>query len=209
MTTNKKTIEMQSISKSGSITVITGCMFASKSSTLISYYQKNAFAKRKCVVIKHSADSRYHSDIEISTGCCGYIISHDQIKVKADYAVVKMSDLKEDKEAQKALEECHMIIIEEGHFYEDGADFAEEWADKGKNVIVAGLICGQKREPIPTMMRYIAKAENIIKLDALCTICYEPATYTKLREGMELGVGGAERYTVRCRSCYNKPDPKI
>jgi thymidine kinase len=179
-------------------------MFASKSSTLIGYYQKCQFAKRKCVVIKHSADNKYHSDIEISTGCCGYIISHDQIKVKADHAITKMEDLKTDEKAQQQLESCYMIIIEEGHFYEDGADFAEYWADKGKHVVVAGLITGQKREPIPTMARYLAKAEKIIKLDALCTICYEPASFTKLREGMTLGVGGAERYTVRCRKCYDK-----
>jgi thymidine kinase len=193
--------------KVGSITVVTGCMFASKSSTLIGYYQKCQFAKRKCIVIKHSADTRYHSTSDVgitSSSGCGYIISHDQIKVKADYAITKMSDLKEDKKAQEDLESAYMIIIEEGHFYDDGADFAEYWADKGKHIVVAGLISGQKREPIMTMMRYLSKAENIIKLDALCTMCYEPATFTKLRDGMELGVGGAERYTVRCRKCYDK-----
>lgn len=181
--------------KRGKITSITGCMFASKSTTLISYYQKYTFAKRKCVIIKHSADIRYDEK---------HITSHDQVKIKADFITSKLSLLSDIKEANKALEECYCIIIEEGHFFDDCADFAELWADRGKHVIVAGLMVGQKREPIMTMIRVIAKSEEVIKLDALCSICYEPASFTKVRDGMEVTVGGSERYTVRCRECYNK-----
>jgi thymidine kinase len=190
--------------REGKITAIFGCMFASKSSTLIGYYQKYQFAKRKCIVIKHAADTRYQDTptCEVKSGSSGYIISHDQIKVKADYNVTKLADLDENKEAQSDLESCYAIIIEEGHFYEDCADFAEIWADKGKHVIIAGLLSGQNREPIPTMSRILSKAEEVIKLNALCTTCFEPASFTKLRPGFELGVGGAERYTVSCRKCY-------
>ncbi len=190
---------MSELKTEGKITAIIGCMFASKSTTLIGYYQKYKFANRKCIIIKHSDDTRYQ---EKKDGC-GYIISHDQVKIKADYAIKKFSDLSDEK-SQLDIASSYAIIIEEGHFYEDCADFAKHWADKGKHIIVAGLLSGKDREPIPTMSRILSNAEEIIKLNALCTYCYEPASFTKVRPGFEIGVGGAERYTVRCRKCYDK-----
>ncbi len=192
----------------GFITSIIGCMFACKSTELIGIHKRYTFAKKSCVVIKHKEDDRYHDEIKISsTGSkpsVGYIISHDKIKIAADFAVKKLSELKGDD--LKKIEECHAILIEEGHFYDDAADFAEHWADKGKHVYISGLLTGENREPIPTMARIVAKSENIIKKEALCSVCYNPASFTKLREGMTLGVGGFEKYTVRCRDCWDKPE---
>ncbi|EEC04914.1 thymidine kinase, putative [Ixodes scapularis] len=60
----------------------------------------------------------------------------------------------------------------------------------------------------PTIMELVPLSESVIKLTAVCMICYAEASYTK-RLGMEKEVeiiGGADKYMAVCRSCYSKED---
>jgi len=50
-------------------------------------------------------------------------------------------------------------------------------------------------------------AESVVKLKAVCMVCFKDAAFTK-RIGTETEVeviGGAEKYMAVCRTCYGLP----
>ena len=79
-------------------------------------------------------------------------------------------------------------------------------ANLGKTVIVAALDGSYQRTPFGDILNLIPLAENVIKLTAVCMICFQEASFTK-RIGAEKEleiIGGAEKYMAVCRECYMK-----
>ena len=54
-------------------------------------------------------------------------------------------------------------------------------------------------------MDLVPLAESVVKLKAVCMVCYGDAAFTKrLGDETEIEViGGADKYMSVCRSCYN------
>jgi len=141
-----------------SIKLYIGCMFSSKTSKLISEYNKWKNIGRDAVMLNYSDDTRYGSD--------DYVYSHDLIKVPC----IKVKKLCEVD--VKILEGIDVILINEGQFFKDLIEFCRYWCDeKGKHVVVCGLDGTFERKPFGDINTLISIADDYEKLKAFCKRC--------------------------------------
>ncbi|KFM81162.1 Thymidine kinase, cytosolic, partial [Stegodyphus mimosarum] len=173
----------------GQIQVIFGPMFSGKTTELIRRLKRYQIANHSCLIIKYANDMRYDA-VNIAT--------HDRQTFSA-VSSTSLTDLKSDAEN-------HSVIgIDEGQFFPDIVSFAEEMANKGKIVIVAALDGTFQRKGFGEILQLVPLAESVIKLTAVCMLCYEEASFTK-RIGTETElevIGGTDKYMAVCRRCYD------
>lgn len=187
---------MASKKRGGSLTIITGCMFAGKTEELIRLVRRSMHAKRKVQVFKSALDTR----CDTST-----IRTHDGTYLEAR-AVPDVRGL-----AQHLQPDTEVIGIEEVQFFDAGiVDLCEELADCGRTVIAAGLDQDFRGEPFGFMPRLLARADNVVKLHAICQVCGAEASRTqRLIDGRPASwddpiilIGASETYEARCRHCH-------
>ena len=95
-------------------------------------------------------------------------------------------------------------------FDEEIVDIAVDLANKGVRVIAAGLDMDFKGEPFGPTPRLLAVAEFVDKIQAICSVCGQPATRSqRLIDGKPakyddpiIQVGAVESYEARCRKCH-------
>lgn len=174
----------------GSISLITGPMFAGKTTELMRRLRRFEIAGKTVKIIKHAKDTRYGAD--------GKVVTHDTVVCSALVA----SSLGDEK-VMEEMRDAHVIGIDEGQFFEDLSVICCYWADKGKNVIVAALDTNFMRLPFPYAETFAP--DFISKLTAVCARCNSEATFTRRTsdDTDEVVVGGAETYEAVCRACYN------
>jgi thymidine kinase len=104
-----------------------------------------------------------------------------------------------------------VVAIDEGNFFgPELVDVAESLADDGYRVVVCGLDTTFRGEPFEPMPNLMAVAEYVEKLQAICSVCSEPATRTQRFVDGEPAhvddptvlVGAEESYEARCRNCH-------
>lgn len=183
----------------GWIEVICGSMFSGKSEELIRRVRRAQFAKQKIAVFKPAIDDRYSEEA---------VVSHNGSTVIAT-PVAHSCEIKE-----YISEDLDVIAIDEAQFFDEAiVDIVTELADEGFRVIVAGLDQDFRGEPFGPMPRLMAIAENVTKLQAVCTVCGSPASRTqRLINGKPAGyddpiilVGASEAYEARCRKHHEVP----
>jgi thymidine kinase len=71
-------------------------------------------------------------------------------------------------------------------------------------VIVAGLDMDYRGVPFGPMPELLAIAEEVRKIQAICTRCGAPASYTQRITGDKerVVVGATDVYEARCRRCH-------
>ena len=81
---------------------------------------------------------------------------------------------------------------------------ANELAERGVRVIIAGLDQDYTGKPWEPMPQLLAIAEYITKTHAICVRCGQPANYSqRIFESEErVAVGAAGMYEARCRQCF-------
>ena len=192
---------MSTAGHSGSITIITGCMYAEKTTELLRMMNRHKFVGRKILLIKPTSDTR--SGI--------YISSHPNFEGQKMFSeAVEIKQFSEIREESLFL--ADVIGIDEGNFYEeDIVDFCEKWANEGKIVIVAGLNGTFKREHFGFLHLLYPKAEYHIHLSAICMICKKDGAFThrKTDEVCDFVVGGSNIYVSLCRDCFNRAQKKV
>ncbi len=182
--------------KKGWIEVITGPMFAGKSEELIRRIKRLEYAHKKTLVFKPKIDNRYSEN---------EIVSHSKIKTRSINIETAQDILKyvdRDTEA---------VVIDEVQFLDhEIVHVAEDLADRGIRVIVAGLDRDFRGEPFQNIPELLALAEDVTKLTAICMRCGAPATRTQRLVNGEpasyddpiIIVGASESYEPRCRHCH-------
>ena len=180
----------------GWIEVICGPMFSGKSEELIRRLRRAMIARKRVQVFKPSIDIRY-SETEI--------VSHGDIRMKSE-VVTDSSEIlsKLDWRAQ-------VVGVDESNFFGPSlVEVANQLADSGKQVIIAGLDTDYLGRPFPPMPDLLTLAESITKMLAVCMRCGNPAKHTqRLVESDDLIVVGASgMYEARCRRCFEPGIPK-
>ena len=180
----------------GWIEVICGSMFAGKSEELIRRVTRLEYAKKKIKVFKPIIDNRYSND---------EIVSHSKYKTKA-INITCADDI-----LQHIEEDIYAVVVDEVQFLDRKIiEIAEQLADQGKRVILAGLDKNFRGEPFGVMPDLLARAETVTKLTAICSVCGMPATRTqRLVNGKParyddplILVAATESYEPRCRKCH-------
>lgn len=118
---------------------------------------------------------------------------------------------------KNVLPETEVVAIDEVQFFdEDIIPVAQELADQGMRVIVAGLDQDFKGEPFGPVPKMMALAEHVTKLQAICMVCGSPASRTQRLidnrpasyDDPVILVGASESYEPRCRHCHEVPGKK-
>ncbi len=182
------------MNNSGYLALYLGCMYAGKTSKLISIYEKNQAAGISTCVINYIEDKRYH-DNKMST--------HDRkmiscLPVKKVYDVFEMDST--------LLDSTDAFIINEGQFFSDLYDVVKLLVnDHGKKVYVCGLDGDYRMKKFGQMLDLIPIADHVEKLHAVCTLCKAPASFTKrLTNETAQKVIGSDNYIPVCRACHLK-----
>lgn len=186
----------------GWIEVVCGSMFSGKTEELIRRVKRAVIAKQKVQVFKPSVDTRYvHEKVTSHSGV------HFQATPVANAAEI----------LQRLEPDTEVVAIDEAQFFDwSVSEVANELADRGLRVIVAGLDMDFRGEPFGPMPVLLAQAELIDKLQAICQTCGAPASRTqRLIDGKPAAyddpvilVGADEVYEARCRVCHEIIRPK-
>ena len=176
--------------------MVCGPMFSGKSEELIRRLRRAMIARKRVQVFKPSIDVRYSAN---------EIVSHGDIRMKSE--VVRGSD-----EILAKLDwRTQVVGVDESNFFGPGlVDVANQLADSGKQVIIAGLDTDYLGRPFVPMPDLLALAESITKMLAVCMRCGNPAKHTqRLVESDDLIVVGASgMYEARCRRCFEPGIPR-
>lgn len=74
-------------------------------------------------------------------------------------------------------------------------------------MVVAKRVLLVPLQPFGQILELVPCAESVVKLKAVCMVCYREAAFTK-RLGSETAVeviGGMDKYMAVCRSCFHSP----
>ena len=184
------------VKNKGWIEVIAGPMFAGKSEELLRRIRRLEYAKQKYVVFKPAIDNRYAK---------GELVSHIKNKSKA-------IPIKKASEILKHISyNTDVVVVDEAQFLDlELVDICEKLANEGRRVIVAGLDMDFRGEAFEVMGQLLSKAEDVMKLTAICMKCGAPATRSqRIINGKPakyhdpiVVVGAQEKYEPRCRHCH-------
>ncbi len=184
----------------GSIEVITGSMFSGKTDELIRRLRRATIARQKVQVFKPLIDNRYYG-VEKVTSHAGS--NYDAVPIQTAGELIGRLE-----------PDTTVVAIDEAQFFDNQIiAVAQDLANRGLRVIVAGLDTDFRGEPFGPMPVLMAQAESVDKLQAICMICGEPATRTqRLVNGRPARyddpiviVGAAELYEARCRMHHEVP----
>ena len=183
----------------GWVEVICGCMFSGKTEELIRRVKRAQIAKQKVQVFQNHLDIRYgEKRVASHSGAFMHAIT-------VQHATDILSLLEPD---------TRVVAIDEAQFFDwSVADVANELAERGIRVIIAGLDMDFRGEPFGPIPLLLAQAELVSKLQAICVVCGAPATRTQrlidgkpaFYEDPVIMVGASEVYEARCRKCHQIP----
>ena len=180
----------------GYIEVVVGPMYSGKSEELIRRVKRAKIAKQNVIVFKPTIDDRYSKEDVVSHS--GYSVDSIPIKNSDDiYDYIN--------------DDTQVVGIDEVQFFDDNiVDVCIDLADKGIRVICAGLDMDFRGEPFGPTPRLLAIAEFVDKIQAICSVCGQPATRTQRfidskparYDDPIIQVGAVESYQARCRKCH-------
>jgi len=177
------------------IKIICGPMFSGKTKGLISAISEYQLDGKKVMVFKPKIDDRYSEES---------IVSHD----KDETAAINVNN---PTEILDLYHTADVVAIDEVQFFDKSiVDVCKIIVDNGKSLILAGLDMDYKSEPFGSMSELLTLADEVVKLNSVCTFCLEKARYTH-RTSKDCGVvvlGGGDKYVPLCRSCYNELSEK-
>jgi len=183
----------------GSIEVICGSMFSGKTDELIRRLIRARIAKQKVQVFKPAIDIRYAVE---------KVTSHMGTNFEA-IPVEKSAEIRD-----KVEKDTTVVGIDEAQFMDvEVVSIAQELAERGVRVLIAGLDMDFRGEPFGPMPMLMSKAERVDKLHAICMVCGDEASRTqRLVNGKPARyddpvviVGASELYEARCRIHHEVP----
>jgi thymidine kinase len=165
-------------------------MFSGKTEELIRRLRRAQIARQHIQVFKPAIDVRYTDQA---------IASHNGLQLDA-IPVENCTELR-----QRLDPEADVVAIDEVQFFDaEIVEAAEGLANRGVVVIAAGLDQDYLGKPFAPMPQFMAVAEHVTKLYAVCAVCGAPATRSQriVEPATTILVGGAESYEPRCRRCF-------
>jgi len=184
---------------SARLEVIVGSMFSGKTEELIRRVKRARIARLKVQVFKPQLDDRYGRS---------RVASHDGGALEAE-PVSGAAELLE-----RVAPDTQVVAIDEVQFFSRAIVAAcEQLVASGRRVICAGLDMDFRGEPFGPVPELMARAEEVLKLAAICVRCGRPASRTQRLIGGQparytdpvILVGAQEVYEARCRWCHQVP----
>ncbi len=162
--------------QSGWMEVICGSMFSGKTEELIRRLRRAEMAGQHVEIFKPKIDIRYAEDD---------VVSHNQNKIRS-------TAVESPSEILLLGSGCDVVAIDEAQFFDDSiVDIANELANSGVRVVIAGLDMDFMGRPFGPMPALMATAEYVTKVHAICRRTGNLANYSyrtsKSKDLVELG----------------------
>lgn len=167
----------------GKLTVLCGPMFAGKTEGLIDRVLTSKGAIR---IYKPTIDTRYSTT---------EVISHAGRKVYACWVSPQLD----------GVEPGGAVAIDEAQFLDPRAvEVVAKLVANSTKVILTGLDLDCFGLPFGPMPTFISMADEVVRLQARCSVCGQGATrtYRKVASSETVLVGGANLYEPRCVPCW-------
>lgn len=149
--------------QSGWMEVICGSMFSGKTEELIRRLRRAEMAGQKVEIFKPKIDTRYDEE---------EVVSHNYNKIRS-------TPVESSNEILLLGSTCDVVGIDEAQFFDDGiVEVANQLANNGIRVVIAGLdmdFLGRPFGPMPFLM---ATAEYVTKVHAICKTTGNLANYS-------------------------------
>jgi len=178
--------------------VISGGMYAGKSSELIRRIERARIARVAVQVFKSHLDTRYAGPKALST--------HSGKDIDGVYPIAGAADIRRLLDPM-----VNVIAVDEAQFLDDDiVPCLSSLAGEGYRVIVAGISTDFRGLPFGPMPELMAIADDVTVLKAICVVCGDEAIRTqRLIHGQparfdspQILVGSADSYEARCRHCH-------
>lgn len=149
--------------QSGWMEVICGSMFSGKTEELIRRLRRAEMAGQNVEIFKPKLDTRYDEED---------VVSHNQNKIKS-------TPVESSNEILLLGSTCDVVAIDEAQFLDIGiVEVANQLANSGKRVIIAGLDMDFMGRPFGPMPYLMATAEYVTKVHAICRKTGNLANYS-------------------------------
>ena len=177
--------------KSGCIEVICGSMFSGKTEELLRRLRRAKIARQTVEIFKPTIDIRYDETD---------VVSHDKNAIASTPV---------DNSANILLlsSQVDVVGIDEAQFFDEGlVEVAQQLADQGVRVVIAGLDMDFRRQPFGPMPGLCAIADSVTKVHAVCVECGRLASYSfrRVQGDQQVMLGELNEYSPLCRTCYRK-----
>ncbi|WP_313027581.1 thymidine kinase [Soonwooa sp.] len=188
--------------QSGWMEVICGSMFSGKTEELIRRLRRAEMAGQKVEIFKPKIDTRY-SDEDV--------VSHNHNKIPS-------TAVDSSNEILLLGSNCDVVGIDEAQFFDDGiVEIANQLANGGTRVVIAGLDMDFLGRPFGPMPNLMATAEYVTKVHAICKRTGNLANYSmRISHGKDIvELGETESYEAVSRRVFmdevlskNNPESK-
>lgn len=176
----------------GSLEIFVGPMYSGKSTALIEKADQYELCNKHVLMVNHMSDVRY--------GTKG-IHTHGH-HVKDAIMLSKLMDLV--VEYSEMFQTHDVICVDEMQFFDDLKEFVVTALQKGKNIVMSGLLGRYTMEPFDHVCLVLSYADQITFLRSLCMSCKDgtKASFTLKHQEDAEDVGSYDTYRPVCRSCY-------
>lgn len=143
--------------------VICGSMFSGKTEELIRRLRRAEMAGQTVEIFKPQIDIRYGVD---------EVVSHNLNKIRS-------TPVESSNEILLLGSTCDVVGIDEAQFFDSGiVDVANQLANNGVRVVIAGLDMDFMGRPFGSMPNLMATAEYVTKVHAICKRTGNLANYS-------------------------------
>lgn len=175
--------------QSGWMEVICGSMFSGKTEELIRRLRRAEMAGQNVEIFKPKLDIRYSEE---------EVVSHNNNKIRS--TAVETSN-----EILLLGSNCDVVGIDEAQFFDDGiVEVANQLADNGVRVVIAGLDMDYLGRPFGPMPYLMATAEYVTKVHAICRRTGNLANYSMRISGNKdlVQLGETDSYDAVSRKIF-------
>ena len=177
--------------QSGWMEVICGSMFSGKTEELIRRLRRAEMAGQQVEIFKPKLDTRY-ADEEV--------VSHNQNKIKS-------TPVETPDEILLLGSNCDVVGIDEAQFFDESiVEIANQLANNGVRVVIAGLDMDYMGRPFGPMPYLMATAEYVTKVHAICKKTGNLANYSMRTSGSDdlVQLGETDSYEAVSRKVFTE-----
>lgn len=175
--------------QSGWMEVICGSMFSGKTEELIRRLRRAEMAGQNVEIFKPKLDTRYSEED---------VVSHNQNKIRS-------TSVENPNEILLLGSNCDVVGIDEAQFFDDSiVEIANQLANNGIRVVIAGLDMDFMGRPFGPMPNLMATAEYVTKVHAICRKTGNLANYSmRISQNKDLvQLGETENYEAVSRKIF-------
>lgn len=177
--------------QSGWMEVICGSMFSGKTEELIRRLRRAEMAGQNVEIFKPKLDTRYAEE---------EVVSHNQNKIRS-------TPVESPNEILLLGSTCDVVGIDEAQFFDESiVDVANQLANAGIRVVIAGLDMDFMGRPFWPMPNLMATAEYVTKVHAICKRTGNLANHSmRTSENTDLvQLGETDSYEAVSRKVFNE-----